>query len=125
MMNDARGFTLLEVMIALAVFAVVSVALVNSSTWSLRQVGVIQDRTVAWWLAENEMTNLRLLPRRDDTFPASGIHRQHVEIADVEWELETEVENTENDYVRRVTIRVYKETSDDPSTELIGFLGRY
>ena len=36
-MNRARGFTLLEVMVALAVFAIVSVALVGNASSSLRQ----------------------------------------------------------------------------------------
>ena len=50
-----RGFTLVEVMIALVVFSVVSVALVRNTTQSLRQAGMIQEKTIAWWLAENQM----------------------------------------------------------------------
>ena len=121
----SRGFTLVEVMIALAVFAVVSVALVNNSTSSLRQAGMIQDRTVAWWLAENEMTRLRLQPRDDENFPSAGIVRKSAEVAYFEWELETLIESTENDFVRRITIRVFRGTADEPVSELIGFLGRY
>ncbi|MBT4161756.1 MAG: type II secretion system minor pseudopilin GspI [Gammaproteobacteria bacterium] len=120
-----RGFTLIEVMIALAVFAVVSVALVNNSTSSLRQAGMIQDRTIASWLAENEMTRLRVQPRDDENFPAAGIVRKSAEVANIEWELETHIESTENDYVRRITVRVYRDTANEPVSELIGFLGRY
>lgn len=39
MKRDSDGFTLVEVMIALVVFAVVSVALVRNTTQSLRQIG--------------------------------------------------------------------------------------
>ena len=32
---------------------------------------------------------------------------------------------TENDYVRRITVRVYRATETEPTSELVGFLGRY
>ena len=123
--SSHSGFTLLEVMVALAVFAVVSVALVGNSASTLRQAGIIQERTVATWIAEDELTKLRILPRDDENFPGVGTSRNVIEMASYEWDVETEVESTENDFVRRVTVRVYKETDDEPTAELIGFLGRY
>lgn len=120
-----RGFTLIEVMIALVVFAVVSVALVKNTSMSLRQSGMIEERTIAWWLAENEMTRLRVLPRSDENFPGSGVSRTTVEMTTADWEIETLIEATENDFVRRVVVTVYKDSRSESSAELIGFLGRY
>ena len=120
-----KGFTLIEVMVALAVFAVVSVALVGNSTSTLRQAGIIQGRTVATWLAEDELTTLRMRRRSEENFPDLGTNRELVEIAGVEWYIETEIESTENDYVRRVTVRIYRDSAEEPTSELIGFLGRY
>lgn len=124
MMKD-KGFTLIEVMVALAVFAIVSVALVGNSTSTLRQAGVIQDRTVATWLAEDELTALRMQRRSDETFPVPGTSRDVMEIGGAAWDIETEIEATENDYVRRITVRVYRATETEPTSELVGFLGRY
>ena len=124
-MKPQLGFTLIEVMVALVVFSVVSVALVKNTTTSLRQSGMIEDRTIAWWLAENEMTSLRMLPRTDDSYPNSGTSREVVELDDTSWDVETTVEVTENDYVRRIVIKVYRENQEDAKAKLVGFLGRY
>ncbi len=124
-MKANRGFTLVEVMVALVVFAVVSVALVRNTTQSLRQAGQIQEKTIAWWLAENQMSALRMLERSDNNFPSVGVSREVVETGDVSWEVETDIESTENDYVRRVVVSVYRESNDVSSVELVGFLGRY
>lgn len=116
---------MVEVMVALVIFAIVSVALVKNATTSVRQAGIIQDRTVAWWLAENRMTTFRVQPRNEENFPAVGVSRESVSQSDIDWELEVTVEATENDYVRRVDIAVYREGRDDPSAQLTGFVGRF
>lgn len=120
-----RGFTLVEVLVALVVFTVVSVALVRNATQSLKLAGAVRDKTVAMWLAENEMTELRLQPRSDAEFPGAGTDREVVETGELAWDVETRIDLTENDYMRRVTILVYPEDQDVPAATLTGFLGRY
>lgn len=120
------GFTLIEVMVALAIFAVVSVTLVKSAGLSLRHAGVIEQRSTAWWLAENAMTQLRILPRTDANYPSPGRETQLVVLAGVEWEVATNIEATDNDFVRRVEVSVSRRGEEDnPAAELIGFLGRH
>ena len=76
-MMVGKGFTLVEVMVALAVFAIVSVALVGNSMSTLRQAGIIQDRTLATWLAEDEITKLRMQPRSQENFHGLGPLGRH------------------------------------------------
>jgi general secretion pathway protein I len=123
--RGSRGFTLIEVMVSLVIFSVVSVALVKNTSMSLRQTGKIEERTTAWWIAENEMTRLRLLPKTDENFPGSGVERSSVETSSADWEVEARIESTENEFVRRVVVEVYKNDQEAPSASLIGFLGRY
>lgn len=123
--RGSQGFTLIEVMVSLVIFSVVSVALVKNTSMSLRQTGKIEERTTAWWIAENEMTRLRLLPKTDENFPGSGVERSSVETSSADWEVEARIESTENEFVRRVVVEVYKNNQETPSASLIGFLGRY
>jgi len=122
---SVRGFTLIEVMVALSVFAIVSVALVANSTSTIRQTGIIRERTVATWLAEDQITALRMRRRSEENFPVLGTNRVLLESAGVRWDIETEIESTENDYVRRVTVRVYRDSTPEVASELVGFLGRH
>ena len=71
------------------------------------------------------MTNLRLLPKSDEDYPGVGVRREVVEMGDVSWEIETEIDATENDFVRRIQVNVYRDNRENPAAELIGFLGRY
>ena len=125
MMIRSRGFTLVEVMVALAIFTVVAVTLVKTATLSVRHAGLIEDRSTAWWLAENEITRLRLVERTDENFPRVGTDRTSVDLSSDSWELETRVESTENELVRRITVLAYKAGSDQPIVEVIAFIGRY
>ena len=124
-MSRVRGFTLLEVMVALVIFALVSVALVKNATSSVRHAAIIQDRTIAWWLAENRMTNFRVQPRNEENFPSAGTIRESVSQSEVDWDLEIKIEETENEFVRRIEIAVFKDGREKPDARLVGFMGQY
>lgn len=124
-MSRTRGFTLIEVMVALAIFTVVAVTLVKTATLSVRHAGLIEDRSTAWWLAENEITKLRLMERTDDNFPRVGSDRTTVDLASGSWELETQIESTENELVRRVTVLAFRSGIEQPVVEVVSFIGRY
>ena len=59
-----RGFTLIEVMVALAILAVVTVAASRASSAYLSSVDVLRTRTLAQFVAQNAAADLRI----QDTF---------------------------------------------------------
>ncbi|NWE73800.1 type II secretion system minor pseudopilin GspI [Pseudomonas gingeri] len=59
-MKAERGFTLLEVMLALAIFGLLAAAVLSASQYVLRQAGTLQERLFASWLADNQLAELRL-----------------------------------------------------------------
>lgn len=51
--NRAAGFTLLEVMVAVGVFALLSVGYLIASQQAVQNIARIEAKTVAYWLAQD------------------------------------------------------------------------
>ncbi|MFM2485422.1 type II secretion system minor pseudopilin GspI [Celerinatantimonas yamalensis] len=56
----SRGFTLLEVMVALAVLAIAGIALLRSGNDHLSHLSHLQTTLVANWVADNKLAELRI-----------------------------------------------------------------
>lgn len=119
----AAAFTLLEVLVALAIFATVSAAVLTAAGRSLQNAARLEEVTFAGWIADNRLTELQVaaLP------PAEGRQEQAVDYAGREWELLTEVEQTSDAALLRVTVWVAPagrgDIEDRASTSLTGFVG--
>ena len=120
-----KGFTLIEVMISLFIFSIVSVAVIKNLSTAIRQSADVKDSLEARWVAEDYMTRMQMLPKTSENFPTAGFSRDSYQVDDQRWEVEVVVQETENQSVRRIILKVYRGLSEENSTELIGFLGRY
>jgi general secretion pathway protein I len=67
-----RGFTLLEIIVALAVFSTLAAAVLSASQYVVKQTGAVEERLFAAWLADNHLNELRL-----QSVPTLG-QQQHV-----------------------------------------------
>jgi general secretion pathway protein I len=54
------GFTLLEIMVALAIFATLATAVLSASQYVVKQAGIVEERVLAAWVADNHLSELRL-----------------------------------------------------------------
>lgn len=115
------GFTLVEVLVALAIFSVSALVLLQQSGRSSHQAMLLETRTLASWIAENELARLRLAT----TFPTSGESKSDVRFGGREWLLLSTLENTTNPDLLRARVQVFlADKPDDRRFELTGFLGR-
>ncbi len=125
-----RGFTLLEILVSLAIFAVVSITIYGRIGDVLMQTGSLEARTFATWVAQNTLTRLQLEQVPGEA-PAAGRVVESVTMANREWELITEISATADSGLRRVDIRVHHggegdgRREGDPIARLTGFLGQY
>jgi len=115
------GFTLLEVMIAVTVFAVIATTISQTTSQSVGNLLYLQDKTLASFVAENRLTEVRL-----SGYPNVGDSNDVVDMAGREWRVNTKVENTEFPDTRRVTVAVA--SIDDKESSLatiVTIMGKY
>ncbi|STV95257.1 general secretion pathway protein I [Klebsiella pneumoniae] len=67
-MKREAGMTLIEVMVALVIFALAGLAVMQSTLQQTRQLGRMEEKILASWLADNQLVQLRLEKR----WPASA-----------------------------------------------------
>jgi len=117
-----RGFTLLEIMVALAVLAIAMAALVAESSQNIKNLTRLRAHTIAHWVAMNRIAELQLQP----TWPSTGQNSGVVEMAHGNWRWESRVTDTDDDAVRRLDVTVQRDLNhkDDVLEHLIAYLGR-
>lgn len=117
-----EGFTLLEIMVALAVLAIAMAAIVSESSQNIKNLTRLRAHTIAHWVAMNRVAELQLQPN----WPATGQSSGTVEMAHGSWRWETRITDTDDDAVRRLDITVQRaiEHEDDTLDHLIAYLGR-
>lgn len=128
-MKSARrssGFTLVEVMVALAVVAVALPALLMAQYQQVDATGYLRDKAMARLVASNLLTEMRLAARAQDGLffgEASG----EAELAERLWYWEIQTEQTELPGFFRFEIAVFDEEEqedgqDSPLYTLVAFM---
>lgn len=120
--SSISGFTLIEVLVALAIIAVALPALILTGVRTAEQAGYLKAKTFAHWVAMNKVSELRL----SDQWPAIGRQNGTQLMAEHEWRWNVEIKKTLYNDVRRVEVSVQPEeqTEGQPLIKLIAYLGR-
>jgi general secretion pathway protein I len=61
-MRSERGFSLLELMVALAIFATLAAAVMTAQRYVLAQSLRLEEKLLAGWVLDNHLARLRLEP---------------------------------------------------------------
>ncbi len=115
----AAGFTLLEVMVALAVVSLGLIAVFNGIIQISDQSAHLRERAFAHWVAMNEVTRLRV----DQNIPEVSEFDGDVEFAETTYRWEATVSETGVEDLLRIDMRVgYADTPDDTLAETVAFV---
>jgi general secretion pathway protein I len=115
-----RGFTLIEVVIAVAVLAVAMAALISGMARYADNAAGLREKTLALWVAHNRLTEIDLEP----AWPALGKSDGDAELAGIEWRWSVEVAETPDPDVRRIEIRVRARDRETDAAALSSFVGK-
>jgi general secretion pathway protein I len=121
-----RGFTLLEILIAVAVLAIVAVVVLGRTGDALEQAARIEERTLATWVAENALTAVRLVPVGEGRALPSGRTTEQQRLGGRDWRIELEYVDTSLPTFKRVDVRVFAAGAPAdaaPAARLVGFVG--
>lgn len=118
--SHCRGFTLLEVLVALAVLGISFIAVMGTAGQALSNAAHLRDKTIAHWVGMNVMAEQRI----SGVWPDTGTSDGDVQMANQEWTWEMEVSETAAEHLRRVEVRVFLEDEPESSLALVtGFIG--
>lgn len=113
------GFTLVEVLVALAIVAFGLVAVFGQMNQSATAAIRLRDKTLAEWVAMNRIAEMRL----SGQYPGVGTQSDDVEMADVRWRYEVRISETEGNYMRRADVTVARSDAPDrPLATAVGFI---
>lgn len=99
-----RGFTLVEVLVALVIFGVIAASVLKSLQSSVHQQVILEERLTANWIAQQALEELRLQP----TWPRVpvGTESSQVSFNDEDWEVNTTVTEEANPRLHKITVVV-------------------
>ena len=117
----ARGFTLIEIMVALAILAISMGALITGMARYADNAGYLREKTIALWVAHNRLTELGLEPG----WPGLGKSDGDAEMAGVDWQWHVTVAETPDPKVRRIDITVQVKGREGDSAALSSFIGEH
>ena len=118
-----RGFTLIEVIVAVAVIAFGLAATIKTVSTVTRNTAHLNERIIATWVAQNAMALYELDIEKDAAKETSGTE----ELAGVEWYWSKSLINTEDPDIQRVEIEVRRDEDKDSQVyaSLVSLLPTY
>lgn len=119
-LHHRTGFTLIEILVALAILAGSFLALVKIGGGYTRQVAYLSDKTCAHWVAEDNLTEASL-----KEWPALGKSEGFAKMGAQDWYWEKKVLETSDPALRRleVSVRSKKKEGSNFLVTLVGFAG--
>ncbi len=104
-----RGFTLIEVMLAMAIFSIAGLALLAAADNNYRHINHLEEQMFANWVAANQLVAVSL----EQAWPPKNNRKGDVKMAGRTWFWQQKVIKTEHTKVRAVILEVRRDEDDE------------
>lgn len=118
-----RGFTLIEIMVALTIFSVGAIAALHLAAETTRSASLLEERYFAQLVASNRLAEVHS-EARWQTWPPQHEQSGEAELANRTWYWEQQVLATVTSDLQEVTVRVRASAEGPVVAEISGFVGR-
>jgi len=118
--RSQRGFTLMEMMVAMTILAVGMGALIQAAAGSANNATILRDREVARWVALNRLTEMQILHE----WSTANTKKGEVEMLNMTWHWLARIQKVQDPDLRRVDIEVRRDPNlDSYLYSITGFVG--
>jgi general secretion pathway protein I len=119
MPSSSRGFTLIEVLVALAVLAIALAAVMRAMGQAVDTTVSLREHEIALWVAQNRLAEHQMRQDWPDADTVDG----EAEMGGEKWYWREQVSTTPEPNMRRVEIAVRRTPdSKDSRARLVGYL---
>lgn len=119
-MKNNAGFTLIEVLIALAILAIALTAIIKSTGQNIKDTTYLQNKTLAAWVGTEVVNraraNLIKLPIAPDAL------KDETEMLNQQWPWQASMEETPNPHIKKIVVDVFTSTNPDSIAHLESYL---
>ena len=124
-----RGFTLIEMLLAVVIIGVVGTTVATATGGVANQMYALERRTMANWVAANELTRLRLAQHEEIGKPITESRESsRLYMANRQWVVERKISKTDTPSLYRVEVDVFALQDGEkvgPFEHMTAFIGRY
>lgn len=118
--SKEKGFTLIEVIIALAVIAISMAAVINGVGKNVSNASSLREKTLAHWVASNKVAEIQLSDVALDASEKKG----EATLAELRWQWNVKISDTDIEAIKRLTVEVQRENTDTPLATVIAYVGQ-
>jgi general secretion pathway protein I len=119
-----RGFTLFEVLIALAILALSAAAILRQTNLEIKQQQNLELKSYALWVADDVLT----LVMAQSQWPPVGRVEQQQTYEEQSWRVITDVQQTPDPMLRKIDVSILPSDRGDDAAALItltAYRGQY
>ena len=98
-----RGFTLIEILVAMTIIAIAMAALIKASGDYTSSAAYLKQKTIAHYVAMNELNTLQI----NNTWPAVATEKTIVKMAGHDWSVQREILETADPATHAARYTVY------------------
>lgn len=115
-----HGFTLIEVLVAVAVLAIAMGAIIGAVSRYADNAGYLREKSVALWVAHNRLARFTLAA----DWPPTGEQNGQTRMAGRTWYWHARTRNTQDPALRRIDVKVAAKKDGATVASLTGFMTR-